>query len=122
MSPFALYRTVAASDADTSFTQVLDMAGSISATRNEVHVLVKQTVGAPARVKLEFYALLPTGSVPAGLAGTWLLVEKSTWISPLELNRFPNLIAGTYKLKVILEAAGTFEIYTATNVNNLGVL
>lgn len=121
MSPFALYRTVDATDPNTNFAEVLDMAGSISATRNEVHVLIKQTVGAPSRVKLEFYALLPTGSVPAGLAGTWLVVEKSTWISPLELNRFPGLVAGTYKLKAILEAAGTFEIYVSTNVNNLGV-
>ena len=120
MSPFVLYRTVVATDPNTNFTEVLDMAGSISASRNEVHILVKQTVGAPTRIKLEFYTQLPAASAPAGLAGTWLLVEKSTFISPLELNRFSGLIAGTYKLKAILEAAGTFEIYVSTNVNNLG--
>lgn len=119
MSPFRLYRTVAASDADLTFTEILDLTKSVSARNNVLHVIVKQTAGAPARLKLEFFATLPADSVPAGLAGTALNVENSTFISPLQLNKFHDLIAGVYKLKVVLETAGTFEIYVSTNHNNL---
>lgn len=119
MTPFVLYRTVNVSDADLSFTEILEFSDSPSASQNEIHVLIKQTVGAPARIKLEFYAKLPNQSAPDGLKDVWFVMDKTTFLSPLELNRYDNFLAGCYKVKVILETIGTFEIYVSSSHNHL---
>lgn len=119
MTPFVLHRTVAATDPNLNFTESLELSDSPSASQNELHIIIKQTVGAPARLKLEFYAQLPHQSAPVGLQNTWFLMDKTTFLSPLELNRYDNFMAGTYKVKAILEAGGTFEIYVSTSHNHL---
>lgn len=119
MTPFVLHRTVAASDTDLTFTETLELCDSPSASQNEIHVIIKQILGAPSRIKLEFYAKLPPQSAPIGLQNVWFLMDKTTFLSPLELNRYDNFLAGAYKVKVILEAGGTFEIYVSSSHNHL---
>ncbi len=119
MTPFRLHRTVTATDVSAeAVTELLDLSESVSASRNDVHLILKQTVGAPNRLKLEFYVLLP--NAPTGLANIWLLVHKTGFTAALEIIRIEALLAGTYKIRAVCEVeGGTFEIYTSTSHNPL---
>ena len=117
LTPFTLFRTVDADDADpAAITDILDLTKSSSARHNTLMLLATEGSNFVDPINIALYANFP--DAPAALALNWYTYHAADVIIPGLVYIFDNLIACRYKLFVTRDnIAGVYSIYASTNVN-----